>query len=284
MALIPPQYLDTVVAIGVLNMVENKPQSNWVGTGFLVGDLVKINPDNSNEKSYRIFLVTNKHVIGNLRSLIIRFNPQTDQPATDFPAPLYDNTGKALWYGHPKPNVDVAVVPINITLIEQHGMKFSFFAIDQHFYSSDELSAIDTLEGDFIYIMGFPMGLVAKERQHVIVRSGIISRIRDLFEKRSTDFVVDAMVFPGNSGGPVINKPEIVSMPGTQANKTCKLIGIVKSYIPYQEVAISQQTKRPRMVFEENSGLSIVEPTEHIVETIKVAKEDEEKTRQNRVG
>ena len=37
-----------------------------------------------------------------------------------------------------------------------------------------------------------------------------------------------------------------------------KFIGIIGEYIPYQEVAISTQTGRPRVVFEENTGLSKV--------------------------
>jgi len=33
---------------------------------------------------------------------------------------------------------------------------------------------------------------------------------------------------------------------------------LYQSYVPYQEVAISTQTGRPRVVFEENTGLSRV--------------------------
>lgn len=50
--------------------------------------------------------------------------------------------------------------------------------------------------------------------------------------------------------------------------KRAALIGIVKSYIPFQDVAISQQTKRPRVIFEENSGLANVETVDKILETI----------------
>lgn len=37
-----------------------------------------------------------------------------------------------------------------------------------------------------------------------------------------------------------------------------KFIGIIGEYLPYQEVAISTQTGRKRVVFEENTGLSRV--------------------------
>ena len=82
-----------------------------------------------------------------------------------------------------------------------------------------------TMEGDFIYALGFPMGLVSKDRQHVMVRSGIIARIRDLYENRSTDFTVDAFVFPGNSGGPLVNSKGqvvgIVVMKNNSENQIC---------------------------------------------------------------
>jgi len=37
-----------------------------------------------------------------------------------------------------------------------------------------------------------------------------------------------------------------------------KFIGIIGEYLPYQEVAISTQAGRKRVVFEENTGLSRV--------------------------
>ena len=37
-----------------------------------------------------------------------------------------------------------------------------------------------------------------------------------------------------------------------------KFLGIIGSYVPYQELAVSMQTGRPRVMFEENTGLSMV--------------------------
>lgn len=74
--------------------------------------------------------------------------------------------------------------------------------------------------------------------------------------------------FPGNSGGPVIIKPEFTHIEGTKSQNESRLIGLVKSYIPYTDVAISPQTGRPRVVFEENTGLTNVEPVDYIIDTI----------------
>ncbi len=79
---------------------------------------------------------------------------------------------------------------------------------------------------------------------------------------------MDAFVFPGNSGGPVVLKPEVVAIDGTASVGKTYLIGVVQSYIPYEDIAVSLQTLKPRVVSSENSGLAAVYPVEHIEETI----------------
>lgn len=262
MALIPPFFLDTVVAIGTLN---NQNETVWIGTGFLYGYLVTPPQD---PKQYRVYLITNKHVIQTQNIIILRFNPQTDQAATDFREGLNDQDGNPTWTSHPDPNVDVAVLNINTEVLDQQGLIYNFFTSDEHCMNIQNMQENGITEGDFLFTLGFPMGLVSKDRKNVILRQGVIARIRDLFEKRNKDFIIDASVFPGNSGGPVILKPEMVSIEGTVAYTKASLIGLVKSYISFQDVAISQQTGKPRIIFEENSGLSMVEPVDHITETI----------------
>jgi len=266
MALITPMYIDCVVAIGTII----NEQQTWIGTGFLYGDLFEETEDGKNK--YEVYLVTNKHVLNNLDLILVRFNPQTQQSAKDYAIPLKDIDGKLLWTGHSDTEIDVAVLPVNLNYILAEGMKCSFFHSDKHIADIKELKARETSEGDSIFVMGFPMGIVSADRQYVFVRGGIISRIKDLFESRSKDFVVDAFVFPGNSGGPVLSKPEMMSIKGTNSSNQSSLIGIIKSYIPYKDVAISQQTNRPRIIFEENTGLSMAEPVDHIIETIAEAK------------
>ena len=259
MAVIPPRYIDCVVAIGTTD----NGGKRWIGTGFLFGDLFEVTEDKTNK--YTIYLVTNKHVLNNLDNVLVRFNPQTGQAAKDYILPLKDSTGKLTWTGHSDKDIDVAVISIN-------GEKLDFFQSDKDIADKQKLIAIEASEGDSIFVLGFPMGIVAVDRQHVFVRSGVISRIKDLFENRSKDFVVDAFVFPGNSGGPVVSRPENMSIIGTKSCDRANLIGIIKGYIPYSDVAISLQTGKQRVIFEENTGLSKVEPVDHIISTIEEAK------------
>jgi hypothetical protein len=60
----------------------------------------------------------------------------------------------------------------------------------------------------------------------------------------------------------------MVSITGTPSQSNAALIGIVTAYQFYRDVAISPQTNRERVAFEENSGLAEVLPTDYIDEAI----------------
>ena len=263
MALIAPKYLDCVVAIGIDNP-SNPTNKIWIGTGFLVG----YHEDSMPQDQYSVFIVSNKHVFEGNKLVYLKFNPQGGQPAKDYKLDLVDATGARLYKQHPKPNVDVAVELINAPLLQKDGIVFSFFVLGSDSYSISELKNIGASEGDGVFVLGYPMGNIGTTRQYVILRNGAIARIHDMLEGHSSDYIVDAFIFPGNSGGPVIIKPEIVSIQGTLPNKSSRLIGLVKSYIPYRDVAISPQTNQTRVVFEENTGLTNVEPVDYILQTI----------------
>ncbi len=47
-----------------------------------------------------------------------------------------------------------------------------------------------------------------------------------------------------------------------------RLVGIVKNYIPYEDVAISKQTRETRVIFQENSGLSDMVPASAILDLL----------------
>lgn len=265
MALIPPFYFNCVVALG-----KRSPNQkiSWIGTGTLVGR--QFHPGENGENRYHIFLVTNRHVLENQSSLVVRFNPLTSSLAKDFDIPLYGKSGTALWKSHPDKDMDVAVLGMDADFLNQEAVSYSFFQSNNHLMRIDEMGQRGVSEGDFVYVLGFPMGIVAEDRQYVIARSGIIARLRDTLEKHSKDFLIDAMVFPGNSGGPVIYKPEIISIEGTKSVTTPSLIGIVSGYLTFKETALSEQTGLPRIVFEENSGLATVVPVDDIMKTIEI--------------
>ncbi len=266
LALLPPFYLDSVVAIGK----QGQNGIAWSGTGFIVGHpLPKISPQETTR--YTTWLVTNRHVLINTQQIYVRFNSAIDTQSKDYPVNLYNDNGSPVWFAHPNPNIDVAVISVNPDFIKNENRVFQFIHEDLHTFKKIDLKNINISEGDEVFTLGFPMGLVSIERQYVICRKGCIARIRDFLEDRSSDFLIDTFVFPGNSGGPVISCPAATSINGTNIINKANLIGVVKAYLPYRDVAVSLQTGQNRIIFEENSGLAVVESVDSIIETINYA-------------
>lgn len=44
------------------------------------------------------------------------------------------------------------------------------------------------------------------------------------------NIIIDTQVFPGNSGGSVVNGPETMSINGTNSNPSANFVGIVCAY------------------------------------------------------
>jgi len=263
MALIPPGFFDCVVAIG--NPQTGAP-TNWVATGFVYGKFIRQHPDGRRE--YRIYLVTNRHVASQLKMARLRFNPVGSAPAKEYDLVLVDGQGKAQWYTPNNPNADVAVVPIDYAQLERDGIAVRFFSDVEHAAKKPRMVQIGVAEGDFVYVLGFPFGDVGGSRSYVVARSGSLARVRDTLSGTRQDFLVDVTTFPGNSGGPIILKPEVVSIQGTPANSQALLIGVTALSINYLDEAVSKQTGETRVTFQDNSGLSIAFPIDFVDEAI----------------
>lgn len=262
LALVPPFYLDAVVALAV----PDKEGKSWIGTGFLFGMLRTTVGENS---TYTLFLVTNKHVVSEQKIIFARFDGASGG-TLEFDIPTATN-GRPTWIEHPDREIDICVVRLNADVLNQKGAKYGFFRSDKH--TIDKKSALQAgiSEGDGIFMLGYPMGLVGRDQNYVLCREGSVARIRDCLHGKSKNFLGSVLTFPGNSGGPVITKPEVVSIENTKAYGRSSLIGIVAAYLPYSDVAISAQTRRPRIIFEENSGLTVIYPVDYILEAISAA-------------
>ena len=126
---------------------------------------------------------------------------------------------------------------------------------------------VQPVEGDGVFVIGFPLGLVGDARNYPIVRYGVIARIQDWIRRHQDTFLIDASAFPGNSGGPVVLKPETTAIAGTKAITHCLLVGVISKQLRSREVAVSERTGAPRVVFEEDTGLAEVVPVEMVQET-----------------
>jgi hypothetical protein len=262
LALIPPFFLDCVVAIGVLVPTTGV---NWIASGFLYGHLAERHPEKGNR--YSIYLVTSRHVTEGKETIQLRFNPEGDVPSREFNVVLREK-GRLIWYAPYDVSVDVVVIPVNVRALEAAQIKFAYFHSDAHVADREIIRELEMTEGDGVFTLGFPLGLVGGARNFVIARQGIIARIRDVLSGSGHEFLIDSSIFPGNSGGPVVLRTDISSIQGTKPQRRSYLIGVVKGYVPYRDVIYSEHPKRPRVAFEENSGLASIVLMDYVKEAI----------------
>lgn len=262
MAVIPPIYLKTVVAIGDPS---TGTSPSWIATGFLYGHLID---STVSPHMYRIYLVTNRHVAEPLRPLVVRVNPSDGSPAHSLNLDATDAQGQSLWYFHPDPTVDVAVTMITVERLRNEGFDFSFFESDTHSQTIQEMVVSGRSVGDGIFLLGFPGVVDVGVRSSVIARVGCLARVDDAFSGSSRSFLIDVNNFPGNSGGPVVTQVEQTFIDGTQPILKSHLIGIVASYIYHNRPAAGLQPGQIPPIFQENTGLAVVFPVDAIREAI----------------
>lgn len=237
MPLLLPSFLNSVIALGVHS---KDGVFQPLATGFVYRHFAE-----KDEKGHSLYfgpyLVTNRHVVDEPKGLWVRINdPQSSV------VQLRED-----WYTHPDPEVDVAVIGFNLIYEKHREVPLESFLSDAHAVFRDGLQDTSVMESDEVYTLGFPLGLTDTQRNYVIVRQGIIARIRDWYEGQSKSFLIDAEIFPGNSGGPVMLKPTMYSYGHTRVHP--KLIGMVAAYLRYET---------------ENSGLAKIVPIDQVRETI----------------
>ena len=233
------QWLKCVVSIeNRVNDKEIKP----IGTGFLVAS-----------QNDHMLLVTAKHVIsdnnGKIKEgLVYRINLKEEKSTIIDDMGLI-KLGGGNWFLSKTSDVAVRFMP--------HNQKSDILKIPAKFFLKKE----SVEPGTPALILGFPMGLRSEEYATPIVRRAVVAL------KEKTYFIVDGFAFPGNSGGPVLYMPahQIGMIKLNNYKSEQMLLGIISAYIPYKDTAVSLQTKRPRITFEENSGLTVVIPSDDIL-------------------
>ena len=108
--------------------------------------------------------------------------------------------------------------------------------------------------------------MIGNNRKTPICRIGCISRISDLFDDdQITEYLIDLQAIPGNSGAPVINRPENSFIQGTAHNASSNLIGIISGTIDYSEKC---ENTVCAMEHERSSGFATVHPVDTIREVV----------------
>lgn len=210
--------------------------------------------------SGKVFIVTAEHVIPTDGDVYFRFPQKTTQDSIHRShIELKNNIG--LDWVRDKEN-DLA-----ITLVG-YGETDDIKAIDIEKFSVEYK---DVSIGDDVYVIGYPSSVVFSQDPAIhFIRNGVISS-----KLPNGHIIIDSLLFPGNSGGPVYWKPSLglefkgmLQGPSIPARES-KLIGIVSQTLSYREEAKSVQTDRTRIIFEDNSGLSIIISATKIIDLLR---------------
>lgn len=230
----------TIVFIGT-----NK--KNLSGTGFLI----KVQGITHLVTAKHVLLNKNDEMIDNSFSFF--FNKSKGKIDAKKLSEL--KTNSIDWIFHKTSLVDLAIIPITHTVLEDVGL---IPDADSSTLTSDKL-----IETDEIIFLSYQPGIEILNTIDPMIRKGMISRFNE-----DKTFYMDGFAFPGNSGSPVFQKPLIENITDRKFTTFPKLIGVIGEYLTYDERAISEQTGRHRITFEENTGLSRIWPVETLNEII----------------
>jgi V8-like Glu-specific endopeptidase len=152
-------------------------------------------------------IITNRHVIENSARGIFqltRANTDGTPQIGKFDNIVVDNFEKG-WVPHPKPEVDLCIMPIGPLLNEAQKQRKSFFHrhIDEGLLPSQQLLT-DMTALEEILMIGYPVGLWDSTNNMPIFRRGITATHPNLNYEGREEFLIDAACFPGSSGSPVL--------------------------------------------------------------------------------
>lgn len=174
------------------------PDATSTGTGFLL-------LYNSGEVGYPV-LVTNKHVLADASSAVFTLaraengvptNAGTQITMTDF--------GPQAWLGHPREDVDVAVMAFGPALneMDKRGAPAYYRAFGSDLLLTEaQADSLDSIEN--VTFVGYPNGLFDTASMLPIARRGQTATPIFNDYRGWPAFLIDASVFPGSSGSPVL--------------------------------------------------------------------------------
>lgn len=259
------------------------------GTGFFV-----FRPTEADRG--KLFLVSNKHVLlpksissnegPKLATALVHITTENNGilSITNFPVILRKQDGSSLCVGHPRDNVDVAVIEATPYLVENETIRGGYKVGRIHesrFATKKSITETSLTLGDRIVILGYPLNMVEGSTAVALARGGTIATPPDRDYRSSPVFLIDCSTIRGSSGSPVFvpvrpykvdRKPDgKVQLNGLQGYVP-ELLGIVSATVSDWELILKKTVtfgKEPQTVSViDTANLGIVFRADTITETL----------------
>ena len=248
---------------------------NSVGTGFIVGH------EWTDDKGGP-FLVTNRHVIeetetGHLAFTLAKQDGDNSVPQIGQSTSISLEQNAWKWTVHPSADVDLAVLPLAPVVNHLSGTG------NEPFYKSIPTRIIPDVEvvEDFdaveeVLFVGYPSGIYDRTNNLPIARRGTTATHPSIDYDGRAMFLIDASVFPGSSGSPVLiyDKGSWQSRDGVlMAGQRVYLLGVLGgAYYREDDGSLTFQaiptTVKPVVKTTQMIDLGVVYKARTIVETI----------------
>lgn len=211
------QSLAQHLFLSTVRIESSTPEGTSVGTGFIFA----YEEEDHLPEGYGtlFFLVTNKHVVENAEGGWFYFlgSSGSGTPALGHSVQIQAPSYTDAWYGHPSPDVDVAVLPLNQMIHYREepngptvGEVISAAPIrSAHVPKTEHIEEnLDAIEE--IVFIGYPDGRYDTVNLTPIARKGITATPLQLDYAGRPTFLIDASVFRGSSGSPVFAAPNTI--------------------------------------------------------------------------
>lgn len=267
-----PESIVEQLLFSTVRIEADKAAGTEIGTSFIFSY--------EHDSEQYPFLVTNKHVIGGAEAGRFFFALSDGQSRRigqrfEIEVPGF----KKAWTGHPDSSVDIAVMPLApvVEYMQSRGHKAFFRSIPHSLVpSAEQLSQLDALEE--VVFIGYPNGMFDSKNLMPILRRGTTATPPQLDYGGSRRFLVDASVFPGSSGSPVLicNQGSYATRQGIIVGTRVLFLGVIAETFCVDEegkiqIAAGPGSLTPFVRIRQMIDLGVVYKSATVVETVREA-------------